>query len=124
MSKTAGPNARKNHGTKHAMNAAALPLDSRTVAERMAEALRRGYGHAKSAVKEIGRATYANDRSAQNWWEGRCAPNAADLIELMRDSDEVFDEVCRMAGRADSAQIDRIRAELDALRVVIERARE
>lgn len=105
------------------MNVAAIPLDSRTVAERVADALRRGYGNTKSAVKEIGRATYANDRSAANWFEGRCAPNAADLIELMRDCDEVFDEICRMAGRVDRPTADRLRAELDSLAAVIEKAR-
>lgn len=120
---SAKSNNRKNRGKENPMTTALMPLDSRTVAERTAEALRRGYGSAKSAVKEIGRATFANDRSAQNWFEGRCAPNLADAIELMRDSDEFFDEICRMAGRVDRPTADRLRAEMDALSAAIERAR-
>lgn len=100
-----------------------IALESRTVAERISDALQRSYGDLRSAVKEIGRATFANDRTAENWWKGKCAPNAADLIELMRDSDEVFDEVLTLAGRGNLAELARIKSQVDDLHKTLETVR-
>lgn len=41
-------------------------------------------GRGRHAVKLIAEAANTNPRSAQNWQEGRCAPNLASFINLCR----------------------------------------
>lgn len=67
-------------------------------------ALRRAYGRMQSPVKRVARAAEANEKAARNWWEGQNAPDATNLIALIAESDEVFEEVMRLAGRADDAK--------------------
>lgn len=71
--------------------------------------LRRLFGNTRHAAKRLARMTGANDRAVRNWMDGANGPHGKHLIQLMRESDEVFAEICRMAGRGDVA--DKMRAE-------------
>lgn len=62
-------------------------------------ALRREAGHTPSAVKFVASRIRRNARAARNWLEGHNAPRAAELIELMREFDEVHEAVLRLANR-------------------------
>lgn len=44
-------------------------------------------------------------RTAQNWVEGGNVPDSTNLITLMAECEEVLDEVLRMAGKGDLAQL-------------------
>lgn len=69
------------------------------VAIQIAGALRRGYGRLASMAKVIADRTERNERTVKGWLDGASAPDASSLVALMRDSDDVFDEICRLAGR-------------------------
>jgi hypothetical protein len=61
--------------------------------------LGRTFAGTGNAVKMIATRTRRNAEAIRNWVEGRNAPRAAELIELCREFDEVWEEVCRLAGR-------------------------
>ena len=70
-------------------------------AEAIADALRRDFGGAPGAVKNVVRLTRANERAVRNWFEAKNAPSGENLVILMRRSDEVLEAVLRLADRQD-----------------------
>lgn len=70
-------------------------------AEAIADALRREFGGAPGAVKNVVRLTRANERAVRNWFEAKNAPSGENLVILMRLSDEVLETVLRLAERQD-----------------------
>ncbi len=70
-------------------------------AEAIADALRREFGGAPGAVKNVVRLTRANERAVRNWFEAKNAPSGENLVILMRLSDEVLETVLRLADRQD-----------------------
>lgn len=84
-----------------------------------AEALRRAYGNCKSACKEIARAADCSPRTVENWLSANNAPNYEGLLGLIAESDEVFHEVMRRAGRLPEAQrLDQLRRIESMLRTI------
>ena len=63
-------------------------------------ALRRRFGAERHAHKRIARMIGVTPRAARHGWEGTCAPQADDLIALMRLVPEVTDAVLDLAGQA------------------------
>lgn len=76
-----------------------MRLNNETVAQAVSTALRYRFGDFNCAVKRIARTINCDQRAARNWWEGNNSPRAAELIELMREFDEVHEEVLRLANR-------------------------
>ncbi|MNS66353.1 hypothetical protein D3C72_995630 [compost metagenome] len=70
-------------------------------AEAIADALRREFGGAPGAVKNVVRLTRANERAVRNWFEAKNAPSGENLVILTRLSDEVLETVLRLADRQD-----------------------
>lgn len=69
------------------------------IVDAVTSGLRRAFAGTANAVKLIAGRTGRNPEAARNWLEGRNAPRAAELAELCRHFDEVFDEFCKLAGR-------------------------
>ena len=61
--------------------------------------LRETYGPTGAAVKTVMAITGAGERTVKNWFEGKNAPSGANLIKLMKHSDEVFETILILAGR-------------------------
>jgi hypothetical protein len=91
------------------------------VAQVFADTLRQAYGNCKSAAKMVARAADCTPRGAENLLAGRNAPNAAGLINLMRESDEFCITVLELAGRGDLARKVEVVSKLDAMLRTIER---
>lgn len=77
-------------------------ISSREFAERVADALKRAFGHGNGAVKRAATVAETNTRTARNWFDASNAPRGDHLIALIRECDEVLAEVLEMAGRADA----------------------
>jgi len=77
----------------------AASITNETITKAVSSALRRTVGYMPSAPKIVAGKVQRNPRAARNWLEGHNAPRAAELIELMREFDEVFEEVMRLADR-------------------------
>jgi len=73
------------------------------VVDAVTSGLRRAFIGTSNAVKHIAGRTGRNPEAARNWLEGRNAPRAAELAELCRQFDEVFDEFCVLCGRVPPA---------------------
>lgn len=58
-------------------------------------------GEALTALpaKVIARVTRVSERAAKAWRAGEHSPRAEELIALMAEFDDVFETVCRLAGR-------------------------
>lgn len=97
--------------------------DTFEVTESFTAALRRHFGHGYGAAKKLSADCEMNVATARNLLEGRNAPSASHLIRLMAECDEVFEEVCRMAGRVSAADADAIARDLDAIEAALKRAR-
>lgn len=82
-------------------------------------AIRRGFATVKHAARVGG----TSRRAAENWWDETSTPSAKTLINLMRESDEVLDEVLRLSGRADLAQRIAANRELDEALALLAKAR-
>lgn len=65
----------------------------------IAAALHTELGLTHQAVKITMRWTGASERTAKNWLAGTHGPSGEYLVELLRNSDEVFDAVLVLAGR-------------------------
>lgn len=74
-------------------------ISNETITQAVSTALRNAVGYFPSAPKLIAQKVQRNPRAARNWLEGHNAPRAAELIELMREFDEVHEEVLRLANR-------------------------
>ena len=76
--------------------------DSDDFAAVIAKTLRETFGGTRASVKTVMAYTGARDRTVKNWFEGKNAPNGENLIELLRNSDEVLEAVLLMADREDT----------------------
>lgn len=81
---------------------AAESLTNQAVAERVGYALRAALAGFSSPGKRVSRMTGRHPRTIRNLLDGSNAPSAATLIELMREFDEVHQEVLRLANRSPS----------------------
>lgn len=71
----------------------------RGVASRLASAIRAKWGKTGRPSDAASQAIRVSKRTVDAWLEERQAPRAAQLIALMRESEEVFQVVCELAGR-------------------------
>ncbi len=74
-------------------------LSTHYVTEAFGDTLRRKYGELRGAAKRLARVAGSNEDAARNWLEARNTPNLATTIRLMREDDDIFDLVCRLADR-------------------------
>ena len=65
----------------------------------IAETLRDAFGDSGKAVKMVMAYTGAGERTVKNWFQAKNGPNGANLIELVRHSDEVLEAVLFLSGR-------------------------
>lgn len=65
----------------------------------IAEILRSELGNSHQAHKTLMRWTGANERTAKNWLSGSNGPSGEHLLQLMRNSDRVFEFVLRLSHR-------------------------
>jgi len=77
----------------------ATTITNETITQAVSMALRNAVGYMPSASKVVAGSVQRNQRAARNWLDGLNAPRAAELIELMREFDEVYYEVLRLANR-------------------------
>lgn len=94
------PFDRKIHRKK--MHADTGIITNEAVTQAISGALQRSFGWVPSSVKYVASRIKRNPRAVRNWFEGQNAPRAAELIDLMRESDEVYEEVLRLANRKSS----------------------
>src|SRR5438105_13048773 len=74
-------------------------LPAPTYAALIAEILREELGHSHQAHKTLMRWTGANERTAKNWLSGSNGPSGEHLLQLMRNSDQVFECVLKLSNR-------------------------
>ncbi len=67
----------------------------------IAETLRGTFGETRMSVKTVMAYTGAGERTVKNWFGGKNGPNGGNLVELVRNSDEVLKALLLMAGRED-----------------------
>ena len=68
-------------------------------AVRIGEILRDELGSTHQAQKTLMRWTGANERTAKNWLAGVNGPSGEHLLELIRNSDRVFECVLKLTDR-------------------------
>lgn len=56
------------------------------------------YGRLKGGAKLLARDARATPRTAENWLEGHCTPNAEKLVNVMRHCRELREAIYAMAG--------------------------
>lgn len=90
----------------HAMTEASAGATGRTgiisngdIVEAVRSGLTRAFEHSANPARELADRTGRNLEATRNWLEGRNAPRAAELADLCRQFDEVFEEFCRLVGR-------------------------
>jgi hypothetical protein len=69
--------------------------------EIIAETLREAFGNTGRSIKTVMAYTGAGERTVKNWFAGKNGPNGENLVELMRNSDEILEALLLMAGRDD-----------------------
>jgi len=72
---------------------------SSTYASVIADILKSELGSSHQAHKTSMRWTGANERTAKNWLSGSNGPSGEHLLQLMRNSDRVFEFVLRLSRR-------------------------
>ncbi|MEY9525308.1 hypothetical protein ABIF70_006449 [Bradyrhizobium japonicum] len=72
---------------------------SSTYANLIADILRSELGNSHQAQKTLMRWTGANERTAKNWLSGSNGPSGEHLLQLMRNSDRVFEFVLKLLHR-------------------------
>jgi hypothetical protein len=72
---------------------------SRDYASSIAEALRTDLGSSHQAIKTLMRWTGSNERTAKNWLSGANGPSGEHLLEIIRNSDLVFECVLQLVDR-------------------------
>lgn len=107
-----------------------FPNDGRaapTYASLIADILKSELGKSHQAHKTLMRWTGANERTAKNWLSGTNGPSGEHLLQLMRNSDRVFEFVLRLSHRPallSSRRLEEVRNSLqvtaDLLSQVIE----
>ena len=68
-------------------------------ASSVARALKAELGNSHQAIKTLMRWTGANERTAKNWLSGSNGPSGDHLLEIMRNSDVVFECVLQLIDR-------------------------
>src|SRR5688500_15576255 len=68
----------------------------------IATALRYELGSTHQAVKTVVRWTGANERTVKNWMAGTGGRSGENLVELLRNSEAVFEALMHLAGRQQS----------------------
>ena len=91
---------RSNEGKEFPQLGSSVSSDGH-FAEVIADALHRGFGDARSAVKTVGALTGANERAVRNWFDGKNGPSGEHLVDLARHSDEVLEALLAMCGRTE-----------------------
>ena len=74
----------------------------------IAAALSYELGSTHQAVKTVVRWTGANERTVKNWIAGTAGPSGAHLVELLRNSETVFEALLRLVGREQSLVTSRL----------------
>lgn len=74
--------------------------ESSTYASLIADVLRSELGSSHQAHKTLMRWTGANERTAKNWLSGTNGPSGEHLLQLMRNSDRVFEFVLKLSHRS------------------------
>jgi hypothetical protein len=88
-------------------------------ADAIAAALHREYGATHAAIKTVVELTGANERAVKNWFGAKNAPSGEFVIALCRHSDEVFETLLLMAGRAEQLKAKRIVEATNKLREIL-----
>lgn len=101
-----GQNIRPNSGQKFGRRRMTAALATMDFTTSVRDTLRRAFSNPKA----LARSAKSSPDTAKNWWEGRTAPSGPFLVRLMSESDEVFNTVLELAGRADEAKKLRVRA--------------
>lgn len=73
-------------------------LDTQTVTQLIAGALRRHYADKRSAAKELAEDANSNVRTAENWLSGRNAPHIVHLIRLAREIPQLQELLRQLLG--------------------------
>jgi hypothetical protein len=86
-------------------------------ASSISEVLRAELGNSHQAIKTLMRWTSANERTTKNWLSGANGPSGEHLLEIMRNSDLVFECVLELIGRKvvlSSGKLEEVRDALQA----------
>lgn len=84
----------------------------------IAQILRYELGNSHHALKTLMRWTGANERTAKNWLSGSNGPSGEHLLQLIRNSDVVFETVLRLADRkavVSERKLDELRKSLQTM---------
>jgi hypothetical protein len=90
---------------------------SSTYASLIADILKLELGNSHQAHKTLMRWTGANERTAKNWLSGANGPSGEHLLQLMRNSDRVFEFVLRLSHRPALLSNQRLEEVRNSLRV-------
>ena len=74
----------------------------------IANALRYELGSTHQAAKTVVRWTGVNERTVKNWIAGTTGPSGEHLVELMRNSETVFEALLHLVGREQSLVTSRL----------------
>src|SRR3981081_3793165 len=85
-------------------------------ASSVARALKAELGNSHQAIKTLMRWTGANERTAKNWLSGSNGPSGDHLLEIMRNSDVVFECVLQLIDRKAVLSHRKLEQVHDALR--------
>jgi hypothetical protein len=72
-----------------------VDMDAVTYNELVWGVLDRAYAPFKHAEKKLARDARATPKAARNWLDRLCAPNGESLLNLMRECNELRDEIIR-----------------------------
>jgi hypothetical protein len=73
--------------------------EDRSYVVSISQALHRQLGDTHQATKTVMRWTGAGERTVKNWFAATAGPSGANLIALMRSSDDVWSTVLELADR-------------------------
>ncbi|MCK1457113.1 hypothetical protein IVB34_01740 [Bradyrhizobium sp. 2] len=90
---------------------------SSTYASLIADILKSELGNSHQAHKTLMRWTGANERTAKNWLSGANGPSGEHLLQLMRNSDRVFEFVLRLSHRPAVLSNQRLEEVRNSLRI-------
>lgn len=65
----------------------------------IAGTLRKAYGGSGRSIKTVMAYTGVGERTVKNWFAGRNAPNGENLVELVRNSDDILEAFLLITGR-------------------------
>ena len=84
------------------------PIPGSSYPAVIARALRTELGDSHRALKTIMLWTGVSERTAKNWFSGAVGPSGANLIELVRNSDSVYEVFFEQAGRQHAISIRKL----------------